>query len=330
MKNKPNIGKIERRTFSVDVQLRAAEKGSKSRTVEGYAAVFNTVTDMGAWRESIAPGAFDGVLQDDVRALFNHDPNMILARTNNTLEIWQDEKGLGYRFEAPDTTRGNDLLEDIRSGNVTQSSFGFTIDDYEWSEMPDGSDHLSITKLGRLFDVSPVTFPAYETTEVVARSLDAFHGEKKKPEMKKDEKRAMDVFDMVDMVSAAFYSEFDGSDDSYYYIQSVAVDNTIVAKEYPSQKLFKLSYSMTASNEVSFDEKGAWVEVQKEYMPVVRDFFGALETEKMKRDNPGPDDVEVPEKEGGPDEGQQDNHKSSLPVFAAIAEIEILESETIL
>ena len=330
MKNKPSIGKIERRTFSVDVHLRAADKSSKSRTVEGYAAVFDTVTDMGAWRESIAVGAFSDALGDDVRALFNHDPNMILARTNNTLEIWQDEKGLGYRFEAPNTTLGDDLLENIRNGNVTQSSFGFTIDDYEWSEVENGYDHLSITKIGRLFDVSPVTFPAYETTEVVARSLDLFHSDKIKPGMKNDEKRAMDLLDMVDMISAAFYSEFDGSDDSYYYIQSVAIDSTVVVKEYPSQKLFKLSYSMTDSNEVSFDKKGSWVEVQKEYIPVVRDFFGALETEKMKRDNPGPDDVEVPEKEGGPDEGQQDNYESSLPVFAAIAEIEVLELETIL
>ena len=158
----PVQGRIERRYYpgQVEIRMEMAEGEEKeSRTVEGYAAVFNEETDMYWWKERIAPGAFSEALADDVRALFNHDPNYILARSNNTLELWEDGKGLGYRFEAPNTTAGNDLLENLRNGNITQSSFGFTIDKYEWEEMADGEEMITITKVGRLYDVSPVTFP---------------------------------------------------------------------------------------------------------------------------------------------------------------------------
>lgn len=187
----PVKGRFERRTFQGAVQIRAAQENegeaSESRMVEGYAAVFNEETDMYWWKERIAPGAFSEVLSDDVRALFNHDSNYILARSSNTLELWEDEKGLGYRFEAPNTTAGNDLLENLRNGNITQSSFGFTIDAYEWEERED-DELITITKIGRLYDVSPVTFPAYETTEVTARSIDKVREEmREKVEAKKEQ-----------------------------------------------------------------------------------------------------------------------------------------------
>lgn len=283
-KSKINIGKIERRTFATNVQLRNGNdqgESSQSRTIEGYAAVFNSETDMGLWTESIAPGAFDGVLKDDVRALFNHDSNLILARSNNTLEIWQDEKGLGYRFDPPNTTVGNDLIENLSNGNVTQSSFGFTIEDYTIEERDGKKDHVVITKVGRLFDVSPVTFPAYETTEATARSIESTIS---LPEAKPEdiEERAMDLYDVIDLVTSAFYSEFDGLNDNYYYIQSIAVDNTLVAKEYPSRKLFKLGFEVSQAGDVSFQSPEEWQEVQKEYVPVQR--YAELEAKKMISD----------------------------------------------
>lgn len=194
---KPVEGSIERRYYPGAVQIRMETtegEEKESRTVEGYAAVFNEETDMYFWKERIAPGAFSDALQDDVRALFNHDPNFILARSNNTLELWEDEKGLGYRFEAPNTTAGNDLLENLRNGNITQSSFGFTIESYEWEEREDEDEVITITKVGRLFDVSPVTFPAYEATEVTARSIDQVREEiKQKREAEKEDKGGEEI-----------------------------------------------------------------------------------------------------------------------------------------
>lgn len=189
---KPQEGQIERRFFPGKVQIRMEStegEEQEKRTVEGYAAVFNEETDMYWWKERIAPGAFSDALKDDVRALFNHDPNFILARSNNTLELWEDEKGLGYRFETPNTTIGNDLLENLRNGNITQSSFGFTIETYEVQEREEGDDLITITKIGRLYDVSPVTFPAYEATEVTARSIDKIREEiKQKREAEQENK----------------------------------------------------------------------------------------------------------------------------------------------
>ena len=160
--------KIERRTYQV-AEIRAK---AESRTVEGYAALFDSRSqNLGGFTEIIEEGAFDDVLEDDVRALLNHDANYVLARTKSgTLELSVDEKGLLYRFEAPNTTAGNDLLESIRRGDISQSSFGFSIKDDDWDY---DTMTRTIKKVKRLYDVSPVTYPAYEQTEVTARSLEA-------------------------------------------------------------------------------------------------------------------------------------------------------------
>lgn len=159
----------ERRFFQVE--LRAPEQDS--RTIEGYAAVFNSDSQVmwGNWIERIAKGAFSEVLNDDVVALFNHDPNYILARNKVNMTLRQDERGLIYRFDAPNTTAGNDLLENIRNGNIKQSSFAFTVADQTWEEKEGEPSIRTITKIERLYDVSPVTYPAYPDTTVAQRSL---------------------------------------------------------------------------------------------------------------------------------------------------------------
>lgn len=167
-------------------------------TTEGFAAVFNSTSeDLGGFIERIAPGAFDNVLNDDVRALINHDPNMILGRTTSgTLQIEQTEEGLRYSYTDPDTTYSNDLKKSMKRGDVTQSSFSFSIADGgdEW-EQRDGKLIRTITKFGRLYDVSPVTYPAYPDTTVATRSLEMRKADeektalelKQKEEIKKDE-----------------------------------------------------------------------------------------------------------------------------------------------
>lgn len=147
-------------------QLRAA---SEPMVLEGYAALYNEPTDIGNFREMIAPGAFAEVLDDDVRLLLNHDGAPLARTRNNTLRLKDDEKGLYYRAELVDTQAGRDLYAMVQRGDITQSSFGFTIEKQDIQE-----DGLRlITKVGRLLDVSPVTYPAYEATEVYARKAGA-------------------------------------------------------------------------------------------------------------------------------------------------------------
>jgi HK97 family phage prohead protease len=164
MKNK----NIEKRAATVE----AAQE--ESRTISGYAAVFDSDSeDLGGFTERIERGAFaEAIKVSDVRALFNHDNNMILARTaSGTLRIYEDERGLKYEFEAPNTTAGNDVLEMIKRGDISQSSFGFRVEKDSWTKR-DGTTYRTIKKVKQLYDVSPVTFPAYPEASVAVRKLE--------------------------------------------------------------------------------------------------------------------------------------------------------------
>src|SRR5579884_3981804 len=122
--------KFERRTFKVELRAAAADGDqAKGRTISGYAALFNSLSeDLGGFREIIAPGAFDGCMDDDVRCLFNHDPNMVLGRTaSKTLRIEQDDTGLKFECDLPDTDDARDLVELMKRGDVDQCSFAFTV-----------------------------------------------------------------------------------------------------------------------------------------------------------------------------------------------------------
>jgi len=169
MRNNPNA---EVRTFDVqDLELRM--DGDKP-TVVGYGAVFNSQSnDLGGFREFIAPGAFDGRLEDDVRFLVNHDANLILARTTNgTLRLSVDEKGLRYEADLPNTSTARDLMELLKNGTISQSSFAFTVEEDSW-EVKDGMNIRTIDKVSQLFDVSSVVFPAYSSasSSVALRSM---------------------------------------------------------------------------------------------------------------------------------------------------------------
>lgn len=159
---------VEQRAY--DGELKAAVEG---RTVEGYASVFNSMSeDLGGFREIILPGAFSNVLDNDVRALYNHDSNYLLARTTSgTLELKEDDKGLYYRFEMPKTSYGNDMLELFRRGDLSQSSFGFTVKKDSW-RMEEGQHVRYIERVGSLFDVSPVVYPAYASASSGLRSAE--------------------------------------------------------------------------------------------------------------------------------------------------------------
>ena len=110
---------------------------------------------------------------DDVRMLFNHDPNFPLARSKDgegTLEMRVDDTGVFFSFPVGPKSYAQDLHESIKRGDIDQASFAFTVDADEWEER-DGKPHRNITRLGNLIDLSVVTYPAYEATKVMARSL---------------------------------------------------------------------------------------------------------------------------------------------------------------
>ena len=150
-----------------------------ARKVEGYAAVFNAESrDLGDFTEIIEEHAFDNVIpESDVFARFNHGEK-ILARCNHgkgSLTLSIDERGLRYEFDAHDTDAGNELLYFLRNGDISQSSFAFTVAKDTWTKNADGKYLRTINKIGKLYDVSPVWSAAYgDATSVSCRSFEEF------------------------------------------------------------------------------------------------------------------------------------------------------------
>jgi len=151
-----------------------ADGEDESRSVSGYAAVFNSlsVPIMGMFTEKIKRGAFKKTLQEaDIRSLWNHDTSKPLGRTgNDTLTLKEDRHGLRFDLDLPDTTWGRDAHESIKRQDVTGMSFRFEVIEDSWKRNKDGSEERTIIEAS-LSEVSPVTFPAYEATEVEARSV---------------------------------------------------------------------------------------------------------------------------------------------------------------
>jgi HK97 family phage prohead protease len=164
----------EKRTIASPVEVRAAE-GQPTR-LAGYAAVFNQEATIGGFfRELIQPGAFSAaVARDDVRAAFNHEPDLILGRTTaGTLRLHEDDKGLAYEIDPPDTSYARDLMVSVARGDVSQSSFMFEVTGETWEYPTADSGQLPLRKINgvKLYDVAPVTYPAYEGTSVSARAM---------------------------------------------------------------------------------------------------------------------------------------------------------------
>ncbi|WP_174889455.1 HK97 family phage prohead protease [Candidatus Williamhamiltonella defendens] len=170
---------LDRETRCYSGEIRAEQQDTHATRIMGYGSVFNSRSEpLWGFRELIKPGAFDGVLNDDVRALFNHDANFILGRTMaGTLALSVDERGLQYDISAPDTQTIRDLvLAPMQRGDIDQSSFGFRVaqDGEHWYEDDEGIVIREIHRFSRLFDVSPVTYPAYQDTDSAVRSLKAW------------------------------------------------------------------------------------------------------------------------------------------------------------
>lgn len=178
----------EIRALSSDIEIRSiGEEDEKRNVIVGYALRFNTYSeDLGGFTETIESGALDNADMSDVVALINHDRSLVMGRsTSETLKLEVDEFGLKYTIDPPDTTYARDLLESMKRGDISQSSFAFSLDysdddseSWEHNEIKDKYIR-TIKRFKALHDVSIVTVPAYSDTPVTVakRSLDDYKSE---------------------------------------------------------------------------------------------------------------------------------------------------------
>ena len=166
-------------------EMRAREEDDKG-IIEGYAIVYDSMTDLGYFNEIIEAGALEGTNLKDVRLLVNHDTTMIpLARSrnnneNSTMQLIVDKKGLFVRIklDIENNSDARNLYSAIKRGDISGMSFMFTIDDEEWENLESDHPTRHIRKIGTVFEVSAVTFPAYESTEISARDKEALESAK--------------------------------------------------------------------------------------------------------------------------------------------------------
>lgn len=186
------MSRDNRQTRSLQTELKTrAEEDSQEMIIEGYFAVFNKPTEL--WRgafEEIAPNAFDTTLGNDIRALINHDTNLVLGRNKvGTLELKVDGHGLWGRIKVnPEDSDAVNLYSRVKRGDVDQCSFGFNILNEETDYRDDGTIKWIIKEID-LHEVSVVTFPAYEETGVQARKAEVEQHEKRKLEQRKNQLR---------------------------------------------------------------------------------------------------------------------------------------------
>lgn len=171
----------ERRFFTAEVRADPMEDGHAARII-GYGAVFNQRSDnLGGFREIIMPTAFDDVLDQDIRGLFNHDSNYVLGRTaSGTMKLSVDSVGFQYEIEPPDSQTIKDLvLTPMKRGDISQSSFTFIVapDGDKWYEDEEGVIVREIHRVSRVFDIGPVAIPAYPDTTAASRNLEQFKNE---------------------------------------------------------------------------------------------------------------------------------------------------------
>ena len=154
--------------FRTAEEIKAVD--DENQIVEGYALRWNTLSEnLGGFVETIDKDALKDADLSDVRCLIDHDSSKVLGRTTSeTLELSVDEEGLYFRCQLPNTTYAKDLYENIRLGNINQCSFGFILDEEgdRFEKREDGLFKRTLTKIRSLFDVSIVTYPAYQDTDV--------------------------------------------------------------------------------------------------------------------------------------------------------------------
>ena len=203
---------LERRAFTFDVRAIESENGEK--IITGRPIVYEAKTDLGYFDEVIARGALDGADLRDVRFLVNHNTSMIpLARSrrnngNSTMKLSTDFDGMSMDFVKLDVENNSDaraLYSAVQRGDITGMSFCFSIDAQEWLDLESDHPTRRITKIGKVVEVSAVTFPAYDSTEISARSKEALESARLELESAREQRaKSVDTDDSLELAKAKY------------------------------------------------------------------------------------------------------------------------------
>lgn len=203
---------LERRSYTFDVRATEGENGEK--IITGRPIVYEAKTDLGYFDEVIARGALDGADLRDVRFLVNHDTSMIpLARSrrnngNSTMKLSTDFDGMSMDFVKLDVENNSDaraLYSAVQRGDITGMSFMFSIDAQEWLDLESEHPTRRITKIGKVVEVSAVTFPAYDSTEISARSKETLDSARLELESAREQRaKSVDTDDSLELAKAKY------------------------------------------------------------------------------------------------------------------------------
>jgi HK97 family phage prohead protease len=202
-------------TRAYSFEIRAENNEKNGDHIVGRPIVYNSKTDLGYFDEIIEGGALDKANLKDVRFLVNHDTSMIpLARSrnnneNSTMQLEVDKDGMAIRvnLDTENNTEARNLYSAIKRGDITGMSFMFTIDDEEWENLESDHPTRHIRKIGTVFEVSAVTFPAYESTEISARDKEALDSAKSLLESKRSQSLDSDK-DALELEKAKLSNKF--------------------------------------------------------------------------------------------------------------------------
>jgi HK97 family phage prohead protease len=203
---------LERRSYTFDVRATEGENGEK--IITGRPIVYEAKTDLGYFDEVIARGALDGADLRDVRFLVNHDTSMIpLARSrrnngNSTMKLSTDFDGMSMDFVKLDVENNSDaraLYSAVQRGDITGMSFMFSIDAQEWLDLESEHPTRRITKIGKVVEVSAVTFPAYDSTEISARSKETLDSARLELESAREQRaKSVDTDNSLELAKAKY------------------------------------------------------------------------------------------------------------------------------
>lgn len=211
MKNKESKKELERRSYSFEVRAEETEQGT---IITGRPIVYNSRTDIGYFDEIIEGGALDKTDLTDVRFLVNHDTNRIpLARSrrnngNSTMQLSVNEFGMDIRvtLDTENNSEARALYSAVQRGDITGMSFMFGVDDEEWENLDSDHPTRRIKSISTVVEVSAVTFPAYDSTEINARSKEALDSARSAVETarQQSEKESLDSDAALQLEKAKF------------------------------------------------------------------------------------------------------------------------------
>ena len=198
---------VVRRAFDANFETREDESG----VITGRPVVLNSVTDLGWFDEVIDSGALRNTDLSDVRLCLNHDTSFVYARSRrsakSTMEIDVDAMGLTFSagLDVEGSPKAQDLYAAIKRGDIDKMSFMFTIDGYEWENLESDHPTRHITSIGKIFEISAVTFPAYDSTSIEARDAEALESVKRDLERARAELRKTPDGDAVELAKAKYF-----------------------------------------------------------------------------------------------------------------------------